>query len=408
MTAAILSQEKRKGTFWFATFLLSGTCIGGGMLAMPVQTAEAGFFLTTIALFIGWLLMTYTGLCLVEVTLWFKNDAHFPSMAGNLLGSTGRIVASFIYLMMNYLSLVAYTSGAAKLMSTWAHEYLNLAINHEISCVLFVLVFGSVVVLGTHLVGGINSFLTVFMVAAYAILVSIGFSFINLDNLYAYTSLNQGFSILSIILATFSYQMIVPTVCSYLAYDAKQLKSAVILGTTIPFIVYLTWIIVVHGVVPLEGINGLREAFKLAVPATTPLSFYLNHSLLKVLADLFAFFAMTTSFFGLSLALFTFLEDFFRSFRYELSKGSIVFFTFIPTMLLAIAFPQALTKFLDLSGGFGDSILSCSIPVLLLFVGRYYRHLKGEYRVSGNKTGLIFAMACSVFILILECLKLIP
>jgi len=53
-----------------------------------------------------------------------------------------------------------------------------------------------------------------------------------------------------LILVAFSYQMIVPTVCSFLNYDAKDLKRAVVLGTTFPFFVYLLWIFLIHGIHP--------------------------------------------------------------------------------------------------------------------------------------------------------------
>jgi tyrosine-specific transport protein len=244
------------------------------------------------------------------------------------------------------------------------------------------------------------------MIIAYAILVYFGLPLVKSSLIYSQVSWIEGWGILSIILATFSYQMIVPTVCSYLKYDVQQLRKAVVLGTTIPLVVYLLWVFVVHGVVPLDGEHGLRETFAAGDSATKPLSLHLNNSILGIISDAFGFFAITTSFLGLSLALFNFLEDFFRSFRYSFSKKNIVFLTFIPTIILSILFPRALVKFLDLSGGFGDSILSCSIPVAMVWMGRYYYNLTGEYKVSGGKIGLTIAGFCAVIILFLECLKL--
>lgn len=402
-----VSQEKSTGHFWSATFLISGTCIGGGMLAMPVQTAESGFIVTFSVLILGWMLMTFTGLCLVEATLWFKNNKHFPSISENLLGIPGRVTASFIYLMMNYLSLIAYASGGAKLLDHWFTTYFGFSLGYELSCIPYVVIFGSIVAVGTSMVGKFNKVLMLQLIAAYAVLVFFGIPIINNSNLVSHYVWGEGWGIFSMVLATYSYQMVVPTVCSYVNYDAQQLRKIILTGTTIPLVVYSLWTLVVHGIVPLHGENGLREAFELGNSSTTPLSFHLNNNTLSIIADIFGFFAVTTSFLGLSLALFNFLEDFFSGFSMKLSKRNIILVTFIPTIILAIMFPRALVKFLDLSGGFGDTILSCLMPVAMVWIGRYKRKNTSEYSVFGGKPALIVAGIFSALILLYEFWKLV-
>ncbi len=50
-----------------SVFIVAGTTIGAGMLAMPLAAAGVGFGVT-LALLVGlWLLMCYTALLLVEV-----------------------------------------------------------------------------------------------------------------------------------------------------------------------------------------------------------------------------------------------------------------------------------------------------------------------------------------------------
>ena len=83
------------------------------MLAMPIQTAEAGFFPSFLAVLCSWVFMCFTGLLLVEATLWVKEGAHFSTLATALLGKTGRSISLVVYLFMNYTSLVAYTAGGA-------------------------------------------------------------------------------------------------------------------------------------------------------------------------------------------------------------------------------------------------------------------------------------------------------
>nr|NGX46125.1 Tyrosine-specific transport protein [Chlamydiota bacterium] len=81
---------QNKGTLLGATMLVTGTCIGGGMLALPVATGGAGFFPSSCMMLLGWAFMTLTALFLSEVNMWMEEDAHVITMASRLLGPLGK------------------------------------------------------------------------------------------------------------------------------------------------------------------------------------------------------------------------------------------------------------------------------------------------------------------------------
>lgn len=393
--------------------LVSGTCIGGGMLAMPIHTAEVGFSPSLLMLLISWGFMTFTGLLLVEATLWFKGNAHFSSMSMSLLGSGGRNLSLIVYLFMNYASLVAYTSGGAALLAPWIQALSGISLSYSSSCILFTILFGTVVYLGSTFIGKINSLLIVAMVLAYFNLVYIGIPGIRLHNLMSRASLQEGIFSIPLILAAFSYQMIVPSVCSYLNYEVRSLKKAILIGTTLPFLVYGLWIFVVHGVVPLEGAQGLREALIKGSSATEPLKAHLKTPFFEILADSFAFFALVTSYLSLSLALFDFIKDLFKSFTVQkensnlLGKNKILILSLVPSLILAIFYPRALLEFLDLSGGFGDALLSGLIPISMVWVGRYHRKIQGDYETFGGKSTLLLAGSFALLAFLVSWMKLL-
>lgn len=411
MSIAIDAQNIVKKSHWSASMLVSGACIGGGMLAMPIQTAEAGFFVSLAMLFICWLFMAFTGLLLIESTLWFKDNAHFSSMSMSLLGQGGRALSLSVYLFMNYASLVAYTAGGAALLDQWLHNLSGISLGYSGSCILFTLIFGTIVYLGSLFIGKINSLLMIAMVLAYLNLVGIGFPSIHLEHLNSHSSWQQGISAIPLILAAYSYQMIVPSLCSYLNYDIRALKKSILIGTTLPFIVYMTWLFVIHGIIPFEGANGLKEAFIKGSSATEPLKAHLNTSFLKILADSFAFFALVTSYLSLSLALFDFIKDLFKSLSVNkknpnvLDKNKIILLSLAPSLILAVFYPRALLEFLDLSGGFGDVLLSGLIPITMIWVGRYRKNMKSEYQVPGGKWALLLAAGFATFIFLLTFSK---
>lgn len=385
MATLVQSIPARQSSFWAVTFLISGTCIGGGMLALPVQTAKAGFFLTLFGLLISWGFMTLTGLLLVEATLWVKNDTHFASLSRILVGKKTRLIALLVYLFMNYTSLVGYTAGGSALISHWGKALFGLSLSHELSCLLFTLAFGSMLFLGSYFIGKINLLFMLGLALTYCSLVAFGIRYVDVTNLSFRPDVRAGMSIFSIILATFSYQMIVPSLCAQLHYDADKLKKAILLGTSLPALVYMLWIFVVHGVIPLEGSFGLLETLNRGASATEPLRMHFAHWSIALLSDFFALFAVVTSYLGLSLALFYFLKDSFSELRIQASRGMIIFSSLAPTLVLAMMFPSALVRCLDMSGGYGDTILSGLIPVSMVWMGRYKRGMKGDFTIPGGK-----------------------
>lgn len=406
MTAITETVPKTQNSFWIGSFLISGTCIGGGMLAMPTQMAESGFPLTFFNLFISWAFMTFTGLLLAEATLWLKNDAHFTSLSRFLVGDWLKYIALVVYLFMNYASLVAYTAAGASLIQFWLLSFAEIAVSYELSCIFFTLFFGFIVFLGSQFVGKLNFFCMIGLSIAYFVLIGFGLKNVQGANLTYRSNFIESFGSLSIILATFSYQMVIPSVCAYMQYDKEQLRKTIIFGTTLPFIIYALWVFVIHGAVPLEGANGLREALESGASATVTLRGRFNHWSLDVLADSFAFLAVVTSYLGLSFALFYFLKDSLQEIKIKLSRSSIILLTAVPTLFLAILYPKALLQCLDMSGGFGDTILSGLIPIGMVWVGRYKKKLDASYETPGGKLALIIATLFFLVILLQNCYQL--
>jgi tyrosine-specific transport protein len=350
--------------------------------------------------------MTFTGLLLVEATMWVRGETHFTSLSRTLVGNKTKGLALVVYLFMNYASLVAYTAGGSQIVTLWTKAVTGLHLRYEIGCIIFTLLFGLLVFLGTHLVSRLNLVLMFALIFGYVSLVGFGMGNVRGENLIPRSHLGSPLGIISMILATFSYQMVVPSVCSYLKYDVKMLRRAVITGTSLPFAVYSLWLLIIHGCVPMEGPNGLVQAFKSGAAATIPLRAVFNHWSLSLLVDFFAFFAISTSYLGLSLALLDFLRDCFKEFKMNISKNNLMLITVVPTLATAILFPRALVKSLDLSGGFGDTILSGLIPIGMVWVGRYRKNLEGVTKTPGGKPALFLAATFFAFFFVLQIVQL--
>lgn len=385
-------------------FLVGGTCIGGGMLALPVATGVSGFFPSLAMMVICWITMTASALLLLEASLWMKKGAHVITMSSELLGKTGQAVSWFFYLFICYCSLVAYTAGGGHQLTEMAHALMGLSLSKWVGCLTFILVFGIVIDLGTQIIGRVNTVLFVAMIAAYIGLVTIGFA--EVKSHYFFSNVNWSYSFLSIplLLTSFSFQTMVPSLTPYLKNHAKMLRLAIIGGTTITLIVYLIWEWLVLGIIPVEGPNGLAMALEKGEPATTYIRKIVESPYLATLAEFFAFFALVTSFLGIAMGLVDFLSDGLKIKKKGWGKLKLGALVIVPTLFFAVYFERIFIVALESSGGLGDSILNGIIPVLMVISGRYYQKRKGEYRVAGGKWLLGGLLVFFSFTLILEVL----
>lgn len=405
MTITTSFYSVSKGRIVSAAFLISGSCIGGGMLALPVETSQIGFFPSLVAMAFTWIFMTLSGLLLVEANLWMEEGAHIMTMASRLLGKIGKWFCVALYLFMAYASLIAYNSGGAVILVRGIEVATGASMTYGSGCLLFGLVFGILIYLGTKKISRINVLLMAGMIISYVGLVGFGFKEVRIHRLIQqqWAALGTTFPLL---LATFSYQMIIPTLTPYLHRDPKSLRFAIILGTTIPFCAYVIWQWIVLGSVPLEGIGGLQEAFNKGQAATEALYAIVSNPYFITLAEGFAFFALVTSYLGIALGLFDFLRDGLKLQRQIAPKLFIGGLVILPVFFFAKTFPHAFVLALEVSGGFGDALLSGIIPVLMVWMGRYYKNFSNSYRVAGGKGLLAAVFLCASYVLVIQWIKL--
>lgn len=386
-----------------AIFLVAGTCIGGGMLALPVATGISGFFPSVLIMTFCWLAMTSSALLLLEVNLWMKEGAHVITMASTILGPVGKIVSWCVYLFISYASLVAYTAAGGSLVTNGTLHLFNWELSKEIGCLFFIVFFGGIIYLGNRIVGRVNAILFVAMIIAYFALVGTAFKEVKVELLkHAYWK--TSFLAIPLLLTTFSFQTMLPSLTPYLKRNVWALRWAIMGGTTLTFVVYLIWQWIVLGIVPIEGPNSLIKALEVGEPITQFLRKHVQSHWVSVLAEYFAFFALVTSFLGMALGLFDFLSDGLKIRNEGKGKLLLSLLIIVPTFIFATYFERIFFLALDMSGGFGDAILNGIMPALMVWVGRYVLKFPADYRTPGGKPLLIAILVFFSSALVLETL----
>lgn len=387
-----------------AILLVSGTTIGAGMLALPVTTGLAGFFPSMLVMVAIWLYMMLTAFYLLEVNLKVRGESNLISMMRLTLGRKTEIGAWIIYLLLLYSLTAAYMVGCSQILEDFLTKWIPFSVPGWIWPTLIFFIFGSFVYCGTEIVDFLNRFLMLGLVLAYIVIISLSCCKISLP-LLGYTHWKYFLPSVSIVLTTFGYHIILPTLTTYLEHDEKLLKRAIFIGSLIPFLIYLVWQAQVMGVVPVHGEHSLFEAAQKGLQITFFLKIFLTNPLVGASIRAFAFFAIVTSLIGVSLSLSDFLADGMNIKKTKSGKFFLVILTFIPPLIFALFYPEGFIIALKFAGIF-VAVLLALLPSVMAFFERRKANDAGftssKFQVFGGKALIIFSIIFSLFLIGVE------
>ncbi len=389
-----------KNSAFGSTFLVAGTALGAGMLAMPLATAGVGFATAMLLLFGLWAMMSYTALLLVEAYQYNDAGMGLSSLAYKYLGRSGRWLTSLAMPFLLYSLIAAYLAGGGEIISESLNSLMGLQLPDYVGVLLFAIIGGTVVCFGTHSVDLINRFLfatKIFFLAAMLILLLPHVQQVNLLSMPVKQALLL--SAIPIVFTSFGFHGSVPSIVSYMRGDTAKLRKIFMIGSAIPLLVYIFWQVATLGTIESDtfigiladesGLNGLLAAVKAVVGTAR----------VEMAVRLFAALALATSFLGVALGLFDFLADFFKrsnSVNGRLQTGAI---TFVPPLLFALFYPKGFIFALGFAA-IALSVLSLLLPALLVRQTRK-QHVDG-YHVFGGQLGLLMVFALGIAIIVIQ------
>ena len=391
--------------FLGAMLLIIGTCLGAGMLALPVSTAEYGLIPSLFLFFACWAVMSYTGLLILEVTHWCDKDANIITMAEKTLGKAGQIFAWISYLMLLYCLMAAYLSGMNALLVSYIQNMFHQHIATWMGSVGLVLLFGMIIYLGPKPIDYINRILFAGLIVSFFALAILISPEITTAQLLP-RNFHHAWAALPIIITAFGFHIIIPSVRTYLNDDVKRLRLAILFGALIAMVVYTLWEILVLGTIPLAGEHGLRMMLQHGQPTvdlTSALHAKTGSTWVDDISKTLALSLISTSFIGVSFSLFDFLADGFHIKKNKLGRLSTALITFVPPLIFMLVYPGGFILALGYGGIFVAALLII-LPALMVWSGRYKHNLHSDYRAPGGK----IALACTIiFALIIITAELI-
>jgi len=386
--------------------ILIGTIIGAGMLALPLVSGISGFLYASLLMIAVWALMTITGLLVLEVNLTLDSTAcSFSSMADKTLGKPGKIIAWITCLLLLYALTAAYMSGATSLLSVLMNS-CHIKAPNFMNAVFFTLVFGGAVFWSTKITDyfnrGLISIKGGLLLATLALLLP-HINISNLLELHGSLETKCFIGMIPIFLCAFGYHTVIPSLRMYLGEQPRELKLIIILGTTVSLIIYLLWLAVTLGIIPLAGTNSFTTLTKnngSVGELVSTVTLLTNSKGLSSAINGFSDIAMTTSFLGVTLGLFDFLADGFKRPNTRYGRSQTALLTFVPPLIFAYYYPQGFILALKYAAIF-VTILEVILPALMAYKLRTNSTLPSNYRVfGGNK--LLFIITIIGFILIIS------
>nr|WP_272573636.1 tyrosine transporter TyrP [Providencia sp. PROV259] len=378
-------------------FIVAGTTIGAGMLAMPIAAAGNGFLVSLGMLLALWALMCYTALLLVEVYQHESYETGIGSVAQRYLGSGGKFITGFSMMFLMYALTAAYVSGAGEIITSNLKNSFAVDMADWMGILLFTVIGGGVVCFGTSSVDFINRILFTAKIIFLVIILALMMPHVEQQNLLAApTEKVLILSAIPVFFTSFGFHGSVPSIVKYMGGDVKKLRVIFIIGSAIPLIAYILWQIATLGSIGTTtfvgilaenvGLNGLLDAIKdVAQSGRT-----------ELVAQMFMSLALATSFLGVALGLFDFLADLFKRQDNAVGRIQTGLLTFGPPLVFALFYPKGFVMALGYAA-IALSILALLLPSAMAFKSRTLNQRR--YQLLGGPIGLLVVFLCGIVVI---------
>lgn len=398
--SSFIQAKAKEGSLLGGSLLVSGSCIGAGMLALPIMTGASGFLPSLCMFFLAWAFMAASGQLLLAVNLKLGYQCSLISLAEQTLGRVGRLVCWVLFLFLFYALNVAYVSALGPIGQAIVASICGVAISPWACSLGFVVVFAGVIFAGIRPVDLCNRVLMVGLIIAYVLLVSLGSSYIQ-PKLLMHSEWRYAASALPILVISFGFHNMIPSLAMYLQGDERRLRTIIWVGSFAPLVVYLIWQVAMLGMLPQEEI---RHALLHGEAATVALQSAVGRGWVATIGNLFALFAIVTSLLAQSLSLVDFLADGLKVSKQGLSRVGLIALTLVPPTVCALLNPGLFIHALTLAGGLAAVVLFGILPACMIY--RLDARLVPGWIVKGV---FVFALLLFVLQVLDECgLSLLP
>ncbi|MGL4582549.1 MAG: aromatic amino acid transport family protein [Flavobacterium sp.] len=384
-------------------FIVAGTTIGAGMLAMPIISASVGFTFMAFILFCIWFAMYYTAILLVDVYKYNPPTDGLNTLTVKYLGNSGAFATALSMLILMYALVSAYITGGGEILRTNLENWLQVEISSHTSAFIFTAVFGSIIAFGTRVVDFSNKIVfstkLIFLCIVMAMLLP-KIEMMHLEHMPV--SSIPVLATIPVIFTSFGFYVVIPTLVKYLDGNIKQLKYVFLIGSITPLILYLVWELTFLGNLDSNTFTAILQENSKMEGLLKAVKQVHNSKMIGISFTIFASAALLTSFWGVAMALKDYIQDLGKNKPAIGNNVSAMLLTFIPPLMFAIFYPD----------GFVIALGYASIPLVVLALIMPMLMLQKAQKQAGvkqtvlQKLAFIFLWGLSLLIFLLQGLMI--
>ena len=386
-----------------AILLVAGTCIGSGMIALPMVLAQLGIVPSTLLMLAIWLVMYCTSLVNLELNLQAGRGLSLGGLGRHFSGKYAEAIGLVSIKLLSYALLAVFLYGSASV----AAKLLHAETSHI--TLLIALLSTLMLLLPLKLLDYLNRLLFVGLLAVITILVAGLASMINWSDLPLFAPNYKDFAVWrAVVFTSFGFQVIFHTLTNYCNKDVLTLKRAFFYGSLIPAIVYIIWTSSVLSVVHHESPQFYQHMLtgKIEVgDLVSELSVIAKWQAVQILVWWISLLAIITSILGVGVGLCDSLNTMFagklKHARLRNIAAAVV--TILPAYLVAILVPNAFIAVL----GFAGMILAVIAVLLPIYLLKQAKPHKLFYPSLSRQWLLYICVACGVLIIGCEAINML-
>ena len=382
--------------------LVSGTCIGSGMIALPMVLGKLGIIPSIVLMLLTWLLTYYTSLISLELNLQAGKGMSLGALGAHFSGMISGSLGHGAIKLLSYSLLAVFIYGASSIVQEMTAHKITLFTAESICALLSIVML----LLPIKMIDYLNRILFISLLAIVFVLLLGLASTINWQHipLYSvqYTDFHAWKSVIPVVFTSFGFQMTCPTLIDYCNKDQNVLKKAFLWGSAIPAIVYITWTCIILSAIYTHNpefyskmVSGHAEVGDLV----HHLSRITEWKSLQVFIWCVSLLAIVTSIIGVGRGLYDNLYPYLK--RNMTSSQSLnlctAILTIVPAYLVAAVVPNAFTLVL----GFAGMILAFIAIILPIYLVLTINHTK-MYCKELNNNFWIYASLLAGFVIILS------
>ena len=382
--------------------IVAGTAIGGGMLALPLATAALGTLPALLLLVVVWGVSAYTALLMLEINLRSGVGDNVHAITGKTLGKVGQLIQGGSFLSLLYALTMVYLLGGSSLLLNKLEPLLDMKVDSQFAILLFTLFFGGMIAIGVAWIDKVSRVLFSLMVILLILVVLFLLPDVSLSTM-ATTAISDGLSqggytgflmaAIPVVFTSFGFHVCIATLVGYLQGDAVSLRKVLLIGSTIPLVCYVFWLLVTLGTIGGDTVSGFEGSLPALINALQALA---ESPVVSQCISFFADLALVTSFLGVTMSLFDFIAELTRAKNNLVGRAQTWLLTFVPPLLCALFYPDGFVKVL----GFAAIPLVFMIIFLPIAMALAQRKQQlGGYQVSGGNGALVVTGMLGVVII---------